>query len=371
MKAIVANIFLVLLFASAQAQESISLKFTLLPNDQYSISKVQLIILDKSYTVSLNEPLLIKLKPDYKSSLEIKCKASSIVPLSYFFNPYPGQNYEFELGENRTGFYITLKNIDVVKLGLLPGIKEDTTKGNDPSKDVIRSYRNSLGISYNVTNEGKAATVRDEWIKRGGKVNYFSVMATGTYFRVDMDKYGTMDGFGGGASLAINRINLQVPEYSAGAVRWNSMNIGAGIDINVYSTQLNTEASGITMDMKMSYLDMMVTGNFGWTWCFGKFLDESSWKGVALTLKYRPSFRMTTTSSDVKVTGMKTISSSSTDGSFNAGGVGFDVDFNSFSATMSKLAPKPKSKVSFFVLPPIGSNPLYVSLSYGLTFYTK
>ena len=62
---------------------------------------------------------------------------------------------------------------------------------------------------------------------------------------------------------------------------------------------------------------------------------------------------------------------SDTQAQFNAGGFGFDIDFTSYSATMNKLAPKPKAKVSFFMLPPIGDNPLFISLSLGISMYSR
>jgi len=367
MKKTIYAIILVLLFTSVKAQESINLKFTVVSNVLYPIKKVQLTILNKSYIVSTDQSLSIKVTPNFKSKLEIKCKASSIDQLSYFFTPFPAQNYEFELGKNTNGFYITLKNIDAVKLGLLPYVKEDTTKDKTP-----QVYRNNLGLNYNATKDGKTASVRDEWVKRGGKISYYSIMGTGTYFRLDLGKLGTVNGYGGGASVAMNTINLKVPEHTAGVSKWNSLNFGAGMDLNIYGTSLKSEVTpGTAMDMKMTYLDLMFTGNIGWTWGFGKFIDEGNWSGFALTMKYRPSYVITTTSTEVKITGFPSNSTSNTDGRLNAGGFGFDVDFNSFSATMNRLAPKPKSKVSFFVLPPIGDNPLFVSLSYGLTFYSK
>lgn len=367
MKKIIFVIFLVLLFASPKAQESINLKFTIVSNVLYPVKKVQLTILDKSYVVNIDQPLSMKITPSFKTALEIKCKASSIDQLSYFFTPYPAQNYEFELGKNTNGFYISLRNIDVVRLGLLPNVKEDTTHDKTP-----QVYRNNLGLTYNATKDGKTTSVRDEWVKRGGKISYYSIMGTGTYFRLDLGKLGTINGYGGGASVATNTISLKVPEHTTGVSKWNSLNLGAGLDLSIYGTSLKSEITpGTTMNMKMSYLDLMFTGNIGWTWGFGKFIDEGNWRGFALTMKYRPSYVITTTNTEVKITGMKTTSTSGTDGRLNAGGFGFDADFDSFSATMNRLAPKPKSKISFFVLPPIGDNPLFVSLSYGLTFYSK
>jgi hypothetical protein len=140
--------------------------------------------------------------------------------------------------------------------------------------------------------------------------------------------------------------------------------------------------SGLTVDMNSTYLNIMITGNFGYTWGFGKYIDETTWRGVAITLKYKPSYNLSLVTSTITTkyppipivypNGHTEITvDSETSNRFNAGGFGFDIDFNRFSATAAKLAPKPRTKFSFFLLPPIGDNPLFVSASIGVLFYPR
>lgn len=238
-------------------------------------------------------------------------------------------------------------------------------------------------ISVENNHSSQDNDIRDEWLKRGGKVYYVSVMLTGTYISMDMDKVGTMSGYGGGYSFFLNMIDLKMPQYTTGLSKWNSFNLGFGYDLVVYGFKYKMPPmSGVTVDMNSVYMNIMFTGNFGYTWGFGKYIDEATWRGVALTLKYKPSYNLSIVTSTIttKMPPMPPIypngynqvtSDSQTSGSFNAGGFGFDIDFNKFSATAAKLAPRPRTKFSFFMLPPVGDNPLFVSASLGVLFYPK
>ncbi len=228
------------------------------------------------------------------------------------------------------------------------------------------------------TDVNQSQSVRDEWLKRGGKVRYVSAMLTGTYFSVDLDKLGKMNGYGGGYSVYMNRLNLKMPEYKTGRSTWNCFNWGLGFDVLLYgyNADITTDPTLVTkMDAMVG--NFIITGNLGWTWGIGKYIDEGNWKGVALTIKYRPSYTFSSTTSTIKIKSSNPLipnseySSSDDDSQLNLAGFGFDLDFTSYSATMNKLAPKPKSKFSFFFLPPVGNSPLFVSVSYGLVFYPK
>jgi len=240
-------------------------------------------------------------------------------------------------------------------------------------KDVLQPQEQQLQQSNDI---------RNEWLKKGGKVYYVSVMLTGTYIGMDIEGVGKMNGYGGGYSFYMNSINLKMPEYKVGPSNWKSFNWGFGYDLVVYNFKFKMpETSGVKIDMNSTYLNIMITGNFGYTWGFGKYVDEATWKGVAITLKYKPSYNLSIVTSTITTTmapippffpGSTTATSNSeSSGSFNAGGFGFDLDFNKFSATAEKLAPRPRTKFSFFMLPPIGDNPLFVSASIGVLFYPR
>lgn len=378
MKTILSYLFFALITISTAAQDPVNMVFSISNKGGNALAKVQLKILGQSYTVNPNTPLSVKVLPNYNTPLEIACKASSVEEVSYFFIPAPNQNYEFELSNSGGLLSIFLKNSESVKLGLLAGVDEAKIAEQQKKQEAFMVNRDNLSIGYNLKKEGATNSVREEWLQRGGQITYLSVGAMASYFRMDMDGYGTMNGFGGGASAAVNKINLAIPEYKPGTSKWSSLNYGVGMDLQLYGSTFSMEMSGLKSDMKISNLEMQINGNLGWTWGVGKFIDEATWKGVAITAKYRPSIRITTSSVEtttiINIMGVEdktTTSSSDNKTSFNAGGFGFDIDFNSFSAKMEKLAPKPNSKVSFFFLPPLGKNPLFLSFSYGLTFYTK
>jgi hypothetical protein len=109
-------------------------------------------------------------------------------------------------------------------------------------------------------------------------------------------------------------------------------------------------------------VNMLLSFNGGYTFGLGKFRQETKWKGVAFDLTYRPSIIMS-----ISTAGTTT----NVDFNTNFTGFGFDLNFNNFTANAARLAPKAQSKFTFFMLPPVGDLPLYVSVGYGVTFYTK
>lgn len=346
---IILSFSLLLLFVTASAQESITLEFNRPAKFQGSVAKIRVIIQENEYILKNGSSISINVTTNYSTSLKIDCKAGLGMQSSFSFIPQPNQKYEFEVGFKSMGLYIDL----------LSGEK---------------SQADSLNMAQS---PNQSESIRDEWLKKGGKVNYMSVMLTGTYFRMDLAKSGfsgstsAMTGYGGGYSVSSNFIDLKMPEYTTGKSRWNSLNWGFGFDFIVYGFKLPTlEMPGLTIDMKAMVMNMRIVGNVGWTIAQGKFTDEANWKGVALTLKYRPSYDFTYTSVTMDDGNEKTTTSNGSK-QLNMGGFGFDLDFTSFSANMDKLAPKPKSKISFFLLPPVGKNPLFISLSYGITFYPR
>lgn len=342
-----------LLFVNASSQETVTLKFNRPSNYQGSMTKIRIIILDNEYTLKNGSSISVNINPPKGKSIRIDCRAGLGGQTSFSFIPTPNQTYEFEVGFKTIGLYIDL----------LTGDQAGTDNLNDANAP------------------SQSESVRDEWLKKGGKIYYVSVLLTGTYIGMDIDGVGKMNGYGGGYSFFMNSINLKMPEYKTGSSNWKSFNWGFGYDLVINNFKFKMPAtSGVKVDMNSTYLNIMITGNFGYTWGFGKYIDEATWRGVAVTLKYKPSYNLSLVTSTITTTMppmppvfpngyTKVTTNSESSGSFNAGGFGFDIDFNKFSATAAKLAPKPRTKFSFFVLPPIGDNPLFVSASIGVLFY--
>ncbi len=355
-------VFLLMLpFIVATAQETVTLKFNRPANFQGSMTKIRIMILDNEYTLKNGSSISANVECPSGKPLRIDCRAGLAGQSSFSFIPTPNQTYEFEVGFKVGGLYIDLLSGDKVESGEL---------------------NNAGALS-------QSESIREEWLKKGGTVNYISVLGTGTYLRLDMAKSGLImpgsnssiiKGYGGGYSFSSNFINLKMPEYTSGKSKWNSLNWGIGLDFVIYGFSLPTyESTGMTMDMSIMSMNMRIVGNFGYTIAQGKYIDEATWKGVAFTVKYRPSFDYTYSGVTTKTTfdppnpfvPNGTNYTSSSNKQVNMGGFGVDLDFTSFSAKMAKLAPKPKIKVSFFMLPPVGKNPLFMSLSLGVTFYPR
>ena len=360
-----------LLFITAAAQETITLKFVRPAKFQGSGMKIRVIIQDNEYILKNGGEISVNVKPNYKTSLRIDCKAMMGAQTVFYLKPKPGQNYEFEAGVKFSGLYIDLKS----------GEEVGSTQQSDSLSMKLGGGKMGTGIV------NQSQSIRDEWLLRGGKIKYSSVMLTGIYFSLDMKGQGKMNGYGGGYSAYMNWLNLKMPDFKTGKSNWSTLNYGIGYDLVLYSFKFSNKNPGIpatpftsavlpsTTVFTMTTLNIMVTGNIGYTWGLGKYIDEANWKGVALTLKYRPALNISYTGTSMKTTPSNPYLSNSSSGDgttkFNAGGFGFDIDFASYSATARKIAPKPKSKVSFFMLPPIGDSPLFISLSYGLVFYSR
>lgn len=386
MKKILTICFLLLFFA-AGAQEQITIKFVRPQSSQGADDRIQLSIQGNEYLIKNGGTISVNVMPDFKSSLKIDCSLPSGLQTSYFLDPKPAQNYEFEVGVKLNGLYVKLISGE-------EAVQDGPVQQGDGQSDSNLKINPSSGIGITAEKTNQSNSVREEWLRKGGHVRYSSAMLTGTYFRLDLSKSGlklpsnktsAVTGYGGGYSVSTNSINLKIPEFTTGVSKWSSFNWGIGLDVIIYGFKLPTvktvlsPSSSMTMEMSAVSMSMRIVGNIGWTIAQGKFIDEGTWKGVALTLKYRPSFDFTYTGVTTKTTitptnpyiSNGTNTSSSGDGQLNAGGFGLDLDFTSFSAKMEKLAPKPKSKISFFVLPPVGKNPLFISLSYGITFYPR
>lgn len=254
--------------------------------------------------------------------------------------------------------------------------KSDSLNVKEQPDFYTENISNNLPLDFQADVKNQSQNIREEWMKRGGKISYVSIMLSGIYFNMDMGSLGKMNGFGGGYSLYVNKLDLKIPEFKAGQSNWNCLNWGYGIDFVGYGFSNTSSMVGFgNMNTKITIINAMFTGNIGWTFGLGKFINEGNWKGIALTFKYRPSFNLTMTGTSTSIKPKNSLfpdgSSSEVSGKFNAGGFGFDIDFSNYSATMDKLVPKPKSKISFFLLPPIGGNPLMISVSYGLVIFPR
>ena len=361
-----------LIFVTAQSQVQVTLKFIRPSITVGSSDKIQIKVMDVELALDNGTSNSVNVSPDFSSSLEIECSFPNGLKTNYFLEVNPNQTYVFEVGPKKTGIYIKLlASVNGLNGDYTAQTSENATNNSWDTK--LKVDRKTKGISFSGEKEGETQGIRDDWMKQGGTVKMSSQLLTLVYFRSDMGDLGVINGYGYGFSLAQNQINLKVPQFKEGMSNWSSLNLGAGMDMNTYAFKTESNISGISMKMDMRNLSLMFVGNLGWTFGLGKFLDASNWKGVAITLKYRPAINMTvvktTTKTTAPIVGTTTSTTSSNSTTFNAGGFGFDWEFSNFTSTMNKIAPPPRMKFSFFILPPVKSSPLFISFSLGIVTY--
>lgn len=358
---------LLLLYFSANAQETVSLKFIRPSRTRGFFGKIYLSIQGKEYALKNGGTVLVEVPVDYTKSLRIDCSIPIGARTAYYLNPNPGNSYEFEVGFKYNGIYIALISGEEARLGEFLQFPDSATVNNIG----VKKTGDSLVAPKNV---GLSEAIKHEWHLRGGKATYSSYSLTGSYFKVDKDNYGEVDGLGGGISTSQNWINLKMPEYSPGPLSWSSINYGWGNDLILYSFSYGYKDDVSDVKNDVSAVSLAISLNLGWTFGFGKYTDEGNWRGVALTLKYKPSLNLTYlyVEETINLEGSKRSSTYSDQYTqFDALGFGIDVDFSNFSATMNKLAPRPTPKLSFFIIPPTNDSPLFISLSFGFSFFSR
>ncbi len=366
-------LLLILTSIFATAQDNVTIKFIRPSKVQGSAAKIRIIIKNAEYIIKNGSEISVNVPHDYSQSLPIEAKASG-GKTNYTLRPKPGEKYVFEVGFEFTGIY--LKHLEGVELAVDEVVKK--TEGEE-GEAKFRVDRDGKAIGFTIEKVDQSEAIRQEWLARGGRIKYESVQFTGTYFGMDIKDYNTrVDGYGGGASYAQNWIKLKIPEYKTGASSWSSFNYGWGFDMLLYRYKLNVNIDpSSNMDMSAVTLSYPISANLGWTLGIGKFIDEGNWKGVAITFKYKPSLMLNIASTTSEITMSAPINTTITEynsdatADMNLGGFGIDFVFSNFTATMHKLAPKPKTKFSLFVLPPVGNSPLFISFSIGTSWYSR
>lgn len=358
------------------AQEGVNIKFIRPSKFQGSAAKVRIIINDNEYILKNGSEISVIVPHDYSKPLLIEVSAGG-TRQSYRLRAIPSEKYVFETGfETFKGIY--LKHLEGKELAVGEVVhKVDTAKAG--GETTLKVDKDGRAVGFTIERIDESEAIRQEWLSRGGRIKNESVLLTGTYFGMNLKDFDTrVDGYGGGISAYQNWINLKIPEFKSGISTWNSFNYGWGIDMLLYRYKLNMDLSPSgSVDMSVLTLSYPISANLGWTFGIGKFLDQGNWKGVALTLKYKPSvtLNMVSTTSTIKMPAplntTQTDYNSDTNASFNLGGFGVDFEFSNFTATMNKLAPMPKTKFSFFVLPPVGDTPMFISVSLGISWYSR
>ena len=231
------------------------------------------------------------------------------------------------------------------------------------------------GISGEIVNNDNEK-IRQAWKTKGGKMRsttvdlgYSLLSLSTTSNGMDME----MSGAGFSAAFAMAKFKLNVPDYETGKTTWTSSIMGVGFSYSSMSTSVDISGSSTysyydysTMSYKTkttyinststsSYSNITIPFNLGLVIGLGKFKEANVWKGTIVSLNYKPSFIIPLAE------GAET--------SFNY--MGFSINFSgaNFNAFLDKIAPKPKTTFSIFILPAIDDNPFFLNLTLGLQFY--
>lgn len=285
------------------------------------------------------------------SVIELSFKRPFERPTRYFL--YPNQDFNYNL-DVRIGM---LGIIMVKDLSIYPEPPSEEKKGVLP-KGVSVNKR-TLGVSYLNEKTLNSDRIRDQWTRQGGKIvgKSFSYNVSFASMKTEDPATRTLI-FGSGYLITANHYNLKIPEYKTGLATWTSFIYGTGVSLNLHMSNTTIDMDPPLEDFEATggSLVVMLTGNAGYTIGLGKFKTETDYKGFAIDLTYRPSLIMTG-------------SEGGGDVQLNMKGFGIDINRTTFSAFANSIAPKAKSKFSFFMLPPIKNTPFMVTFGYGRVWY--
>ena len=324
----------------------------------FSFSSKKSIYSSRTIPLYVNGAEVVKLRNGgsfiYKATLDVSQPITVMVKNGFAkqeitFTLFPENKCNIETSMSRGG----------LSLDLLSGGKLAPGTG---SKSNLLVDKKDLSISYTSEKVLASDTIRLQWLEKGGKIKGTSYVGGATF--LSMSESGMkMTGIGGQFILSYRFLNFKIPEYKAGIQTWNSFVFGFSETFQLYRGKTTIEIEGMDPMTSSSFTsDIMASPDLGYTIGFGKFKNETKWKGVAFELTYRPSFIMSRSFSEDTETFNTSI---------NWTGFSLDVNFNSFTSNAIKLAPRAQSKFTFFLLPPIKEMPLFITVGYGLTFYNQ
>lgn len=285
------------------------------------------------------------------SVIELGFKIPMHRPTKFFL--YPNGTYDFKLMTN-----VILSGIKIRDLTVYPSGEAGATAGSKgvlPESVTISMKKPSIRYVHEKTLPSEE--IRKQWARQGGKLTGSSLTYSATFLTMSRPPM-KMVGGGAGWYYTRNFYDLKIPEYQTGTTKWNSFiyGMGASVNLNMAKVVVESEPPAEDFENVSGSLNIMITGNIGYTFGFGKFKSETEYKGFAIDLTYKPSI-------------VSSVSQGGSASSFNYLGFGIDVNRTGFSAFANRVAPKAKSKFSFMVLPPVKDMPFMVTAGYGLVWY--
>lgn len=306
-----------------------------------------------------NSGLVVKGPVPADSIIELGFKLPAERPMRFFLYPNGTFNYKLMV---RPGFMGGIKINDYsAYFGIEPADAIARKDGNILPKGLTVNKRN-MSVSYIYEKELKSEEIRKQWMRQGGKITGRSLQYMITYASMAIKSEGTKTTTtiaGAGWNYTQNFYNLKLPEYKPGFASWKSLIYGYAMSVNLHmsSVSIKPPPTPEFESIVSGSFVMLLSGNAGYTLGLGKFKTEKEYKGIALDLTYKPSL-------------VWTVAEGYNDTQFNYMGFGVDISRTSFSAFASRVAPKAKSKFSFFFLPPVKDNtPFMITAGYGLVWY--
>lgn len=266
--------------------------------------------------------------------------------------------YNVKAGFNLMGIYAELIGDNNAAIAAKTDSEVDSTKAGQPETvSDLKFNRRDLSVSYVSETVHSSEEIRKEWSEKGGRIRGRSIL--GNFYYLSMKDPGiSLSGGGFGINYTDNFYKLKIPDYKTGLTKWTSLLYGISVSAAMISTFIEVDippSDPITFESSMS--SIIFTGNLGFTLGLGKFKTEDRYKGIAFDFTYKPAVVINATEGEKSTTSM------------NFGGFGIDLHFTNFSAFANYIAPKAKSKFSFFFLPPIKDQPLFLTIGYGLVWY--
>lgn len=213
----------------------------------------------------------------------------------------------------------------------------NTNKIDSTGKSEVN--RKGKGIQYSYYKSDSTDLIRQSWKEKNGWLRMRSLNVGGTYLYID-----PITGYGFNGNWNSNIFKLNLPDYNSGKSNWSCLTFGYSFTYSTLWTNYDNETS--------NYWYLNNAFNFGVNFGIGKFKIPTEWKGVILTLNYKPSIQTTKDTSTINYTG-------------------FSIDFtiSTLNASLDKIAPKAGHRFSVFLIPPIKGLPLYINITYGRVWY--
>jgi len=354
MKKLFLSLILLLLLVDLSAQQPFSVKFTRPKKFKGSGAKISLLYQGEVKTkLRNNSSYVLNGTLPADSIIEFSFKMPLEKAQRYFLYPNPTFNYDLGITFGMVGI------IRVKDNSVYPALTDDANSKKGILPKGVTVNKSNLGISYINEKTLNSDRIREQWTRVGGKIVGKSLIYNFTYAGMSTPAPNATKTTiaGGGWVFSQNYYNLKIPEYKTGIAPWTSFVYGMGASINLHMSSIVVDMPvGDDYESGRGAFVFMYTGNVGYTIGLGKFKTLTDYKGLAFDLTYRPSL-------------IATMGPGGSDFQLNMKGFGVDVSRTSFSAFANSLAPKAKSRFSFFFLPPLKNTPMMITLGYGLTWY--